>query len=95
MDPEPLDYTDNGDGTVTLNNSPAPEAISIARVPWQNMVNGVYSWAVVTEEQNPDPDGPVMVQLLALDAVNVSATFRWYNTGPGRSTFLETLTWSS
>lgn len=90
---EPLDYTDNGDGTVTLNNSPTPDAISITRVPWENMVNGVYPWAVVTNVPNDDPTNPNADQWLAITATNASAEFRRTGTGPGRSTFLDTVTW--
>lgn len=90
---EPLDYTDNGDGTATLNNDPVPDAISIARVPWTQMVTGELPWAVVTEEPNPDPDTADPIQILTIDATNADAVFRRTGTGPGRSTFLDTVSW--
>ena len=91
---EPLDYTDNGDTTVTLNNDPPPEAISIPRVPWENMVNGVYPWAVVTEVPNDDPENPNPDQFLTITATNASAEFRRTGNGPGRTTYLDTVTWA-
>jgi hypothetical protein len=95
-DAVPLDYTDNGDGTATLNNDPAPTEITIDRVPWQNMVTGVYPWATVTEEPS-DPQDPNSqpVQILAIEATNVTASFRWLGTLPGRITYMSVTSWES
>lgn len=83
-----LDYTDNGNGTITLNNDPAPTEIQVNRVPWEQMVNGVFPWAVVTQDQNTS------LQHLVITATNVTAEFTWIATGPGRSTILQTDSWN-
>jgi len=84
---DPLDYTDNGDGTVTLNNDPAPDQVTIPRVPWEHMVLGDFAWATVTR----DEDG---TQHLAITATNVTATFDRLETLPGRVTLLQTVSWA-
>ena len=90
--PEPLQYTDNGDGTVTIDNPPVPESISIARVPWEQMVLGQLSWATVEEVPSEDPEDENTVQVLHITAVNVTATFRRTG-GAGRTTYLDTVSW--
>ena len=81
-----LQYTDNGDGTITLLNDPAPEQIQVTRVPWEQMVLGNYPWAVVTQDEDN-------TQHLAVTATNVSATFDRVGTLPGRTTLLQTTSW--
>lgn len=83
---EPLDYTDNGDCTVTLNNDPAPDEVTIGRVPWEQMVDGAFPWAVVTQDEDN-------TQHLTVTATNVTATFDWLDTLPGRVTLLQTTSW--
>lgn len=83
---EPLDYTDNGDGTATLNNDPAPAEVTIARAPWQQMVNGDLPWAVVTQDEDN-------TQHLTVTATNITATFDRLDTLPGRVTLLQTTSW--
>ncbi|MET9313838.1 hypothetical protein ABZX12_18655 [Kribbella sp. NPDC003505] len=86
--PDELIVTQLEDGTVTIDNDPPPESIVIGRVTWEQMVLGQLDWATVTEDQDH-------IQLLALNTANVTATFRWLETGPGRTTILETLTWNT
>lgn len=91
---EPLDYTDNGDDTVTLNNDPAPDDVTIPRVPWQDMVSGALPWATVTEEpENPEDPESLPIQVLTITGTNVNAVFRWVTTLPGRTTLLHTSSW--
>lgn len=83
-----LQYTDNGDGTVTLTNDPVPDQVTIARTPWEQMVIGNYPWAVVTQ-------GEDNIQHLTVTATNVTATFDWLDTlHPGRITLLQTTSWA-
>lgn len=84
---EPLAFTLLEDGSVTIDNSPAPDSISIGRVLWESMVNGELAWATVTQDEDN-------TQHLALDTSNVTATFDRTGNGPGRSTILQTVTWS-
>lgn len=81
-----LDFTDTDTTTVTLNNDPAPDEVTIQRVPWQDMVNGVYAWATVTQDEDN-------TQHLAITAVNVTASFVRLDTLPGRVTLLQTVSW--
>lgn len=90
---ELLLYTDNGDGTASLDNDPVPDAIIVARVPWTQMVEGELPWATVTDVPNPDPDIADPIQILTIEATNADAVFRWTATGPGHSTFLDTVSW--
>lgn len=90
--PEPLLYTDLGDGTVTIDNPPVPEQISVGRVLWEQMVRGQLSWASVTEEPSSDPGNPNPVQVLTVTASNVTAVFRWADTR-ARVTYLDTASW--
>jgi hypothetical protein len=89
--PDPLDYTDNGDGTVTINNPPIPESIAVGRVLWEQMVRGELTWATV--ENVPVEGDPNPVQELHISAVNVTAVFRRTGNGPGRTTYLDTISW--
>ena len=82
-----LQYTDNGDGTITLLNDPAPEQIQIGRLLWEQMVTATLPWAVVTQ----DPDN---TQHLTVTATNATATFDWLETLPGRITLMQTVTWA-
>jgi len=84
---EPLDYTDNGDGTVTLNNDPVPDEVTIGRVAWEQMVEGEFAWAVVTQDEDN-------TQHLAITAMNATATFDWEATLPGRTTLLSVSSWA-
>jgi len=84
---EPLDYTDNGDGTVMLNNAPVPDEITIGRVAWEQMVDGEFAWAVVTQDEDN-------TQHLAITATNATATFDWEATLPGRTTLLSVSSWA-
>lgn len=88
-----LSYTDNGDGTVTLNNDPAPAEIAVGRILWEQMVRGELTWATVTEEPSSDPENPNPVQVLTVSATNVAAVFRW-NDSRARVTYLNTISWS-
>jgi len=83
-----LDFTDHGDGIVTLNNDPAPDQVTIQRVPWQDMVNGALAWATVTQDEDN-------TQHLAITATNISATFDRLDTLPGRVTLLQTVSWTA
>lgn len=82
-----LQYTDNGDGTITLNNDPAPEQIRIGRVLWEHMVDGELPWAVVTQDEDN-------TQHLTVTATNVTATFDWLDTLSGKVTLMQTVSWS-
>ena len=84
---DPLDYTDNGDGTVTLNNDPVPDEVTIGRVAWEQMVDGEFAWAVVTQDEDN-------TQHLAITATNAAATFDWEATLPGRTTLLSVSSWA-
>lgn len=83
---ETLQYTDNGDGTVTLDNSPVPTEVTIGRILWTQMVDGELPWATVTQDESSR-------QHLAITATNVTATFDWEATLPGRTTLLSVATW--
>lgn len=83
---EPLLYTQLEDGTITIDNTPPPESITIDRLTWTAMVTGELAWATVTQ----DPDN---TQHLALATSNVTATFDWLDTLPGRVTLMQTSSW--
>lgn len=93
--PDPLLYTQLEDGSVTIDNAPAPESIVIERVLWEQMVTGELDWAVVSEVPSEDPQFPQPIQVLTITASNVTATFKWLATGPGKSTVLDTTSWSN
>lgn len=88
-----LQYDDNGDGTITLLNDPAPEQIMVSRVLWEPMVRGELAWATVAEEPSADPENPNAIQVLTVSATNVAAVFRWADTR-ARTTYLDTVSWS-
>lgn len=86
MEPEALVITQLEDGTITLDNNPAPASIKVDRVQWEQMVLGELDWATVTQ----DPDN---TQHLTIEASNVTATFTVIETGRNVPTVLQTDSW--